>query len=212
MNERQSGVSEPQGESQGGPQGERLGERQGEPQAPSRRYPRTFGGLIGSMIVLVAAVVGYYVIQNVLHDEPDGKPVAVDYLSTVRDIQGGGYTVAYPATLPKGWLATDANFTPGDRPAWGLPLLTDSGTFAGIQQEDLSVEDMLATALPNGARKGEDVTIDSKVATTWTSWSDGQRDHAFSTSVGKDTLLVYGSASVADLKTLIGLLTTAPVA
>ena len=164
------------------------------------------------MIVLVLAVVGYYVIQNVTHDEPDGTPVAVDYLTTVRDIQAGGYTVAYPATLPKGWLATDVNFTPGDRPSWGLPMLTGARKFVGIQQENAPVRDLLDTALPQGAKQGADVTIPSGLAgdQTWSSWSDGKRDHAFSRQVGKDTVLVYGSAPVGDLKKLIGLLTVAP--
>jgi hypothetical protein len=182
-----------------------------EPQTGARRYPRTFGGLIASMIVLVLAVLAYYVLQNVTHDQPETKPVAVDYLPVVKEIQGAGYTVAYPSSLPKGWMARDEDhlFTPGDRPVWNLPMLTAAGRFVGVQQEDAPLRDLLDKALPKGATQGEDVTIDSAVTRTWSSWSDGKRDHAYAATVGRDTLLVYGSAPVADLERLVGLLTTA---
>jgi hypothetical protein len=163
------------------------------------------------MIVLVAAVLGYYVVQNLTHDEPDIKPVAVDYLSTVKAVQGAGVQVVYPRSLPQGWIARDPSFTPGDRPVWGLPMLTEQGKFVGIQQEDARLADMLGTYVPNGASRGKDVRLGGDVATTWSSWSDGKRDHAFAAQVGGDTLLVYGSAPVDDLERIIGLLTTAPV-
>jgi hypothetical protein len=183
-----------------------------EPQTGARRYPRTFGGLIGSMIVLVLAVVAYWVLQNVTHDQPDGEPVGYDYKSTVTAIQSADLTVAYPSSLPDGWIANgEPAFTPGDRPVWRMAMLTDDERFIGIHQENAPVSDMLDVDLPKGHRQGEDVTIDSDVATTWTSWSSGDSgDHAFTTTVGDDTLVVYGSAPVADIKTLVGLLTTAP--
>lgn len=181
-----------------------------EPQTGARRYPRTFGGLIGSMIVLVLAVVAYYVVQRAFHDEPEVRPEAVDYLQTVQAAQQGGYTIVYPASLPAGWRATEVHFTPGDRPVWGLPMLTDDGRYVGIQQEDAPLDDLLDTYLPKGAHQGADAHLDSPVGSTWTTWSDGKRDHAFATQVGEDTVLVYGSAPVADLERLVGLLTTAP--
>jgi hypothetical protein len=182
-----------------------------ELQTGARRYPRTFGGLIGSMIVLVLAVVGYYVVQNATHDQPEVKVEAADYLDTVRSVQQAGVRVAYPASLPEGWIARDPRFTPGDRPVWGLPMLTDDGRYVGVQQQDAPLSDLLDTYLPEGARQGEDVRLDSPVASTWTSWSDGKRDHAFAAEVGEDTLLVYGSAPVADLEELVRRLTTAPL-
>ena len=187
-----------------------------EPQSGARRYPRTFGGLIGSMIVLVVAVVGYWVAQNLTHDEPHVKPEAVDYLSTVRAVQGAGVKVVYPRSLPSGWIARDSDnkFVPGDRPVWQLPILTKDGRFVGIHQTNAPLKDLLAQDLPNGAKQGADLRIESDLGggkpTSWSSWSDGKRDHAFATQVGGDTLLVYGSAPVGDLKRLIGLLTTAP--
>jgi len=167
------------------------------------------------MIVLVLAVVGYYSYQNLTHDQPDVKPVAVDYRATVRTVQEAGATVAYPRSLPKGWIVRDSNsmYVPGDRPVWQLPMLTADGEFVGIHQTNAPLDDLLDSDVPQGARRGEDVRIPSGLdgVTTWSSWSDGSRDHAFAATLGDDTLLVYGSAPVADLKKVIGLLTTAPV-
>lgn len=186
-----------------------------EPQSGARRYPRTFGGLIGSMIVLVLVVVAFVVVRGLFRDTPEIHPEAVDYRGTVATVQEAGYTVAYPSSLPSDWIARDPLFTPGDRPTWGLPMLTEDGRFVGIQQQDAPLSDLLDTYVPNGARQGEDVRLESglgsAVGPTWTSWSDGKRDHAFATELGGDTLLVYGSASVEDLETLVRLLTVAPV-
>jgi hypothetical protein len=119
--------------------------------------------------------------------------------------------VAYPSSLPRGWIAREPRFTPGDRPAWALPMLTGDGEFVGVQQEDAPLDDLLGTYVPEGAHRGKDVRIRSAVGSTWSSWSDGKRDHAFATTLGRDTLLVYGSAPVADLKELAARLTTAPL-
>lgn len=182
-----------------------------EPQSGARRYPRSFGGLIGSMIVLLLVVVAYWFVAILPHDETENRPEPVDYLETVRAVQGAGVEIAYPPSLPSGWTAREPQFTPGDRPVWGLPLLTADGTFAGVQQEDAPLADLLDTYVPQGARQGKDARLDSRLSSTWTTWSDGARDHAFATELDGDTLLVYGSASVADLRRLAESLTTAPL-
>ena len=43
--------------------------------------------------------------------------------------------------------------------------------------------------------------------TSWQTWSDDGGDHGYSTELGDDALLVYGSAPVADIETYLGLLT-----
>ncbi|MFT4261767.1 MAG: DUF4245 family protein [Nocardioides sp.] len=187
-----------------------------EPTQGARRYPRTFGGLIGSMVVLVLAVVVYWGVQNLTHDHPTVKPEAVAYRETVAQVQQAGYTVAYPTSLDKGWKATSVHFTPGDRPAWGLGVLTSAGTYVGVAQEDADLSDLLTTYVDTSARQGADATISSPVGSTWTTWSDSGGDHAYATtlSVGgeEQTLLVYGSASTADLQSVVESLSTAAVA
>lgn len=182
-----------------------------EPTQGARRYPRTFGGLIGSMIVAVVAVVIYVVLQNGTHERPDIQPEAVDYLDTVATVQAASYTIAYPPTLAQGDIATAVRFTPGDRPAWGLSVYTAGEKFIGVQQQDDSLSSLLTTYVDKKARQGKDVTLGGPLGATWTTWSDAGGDHAFATEVEGDTVLVYGSAPVAELRAMAQSLTTAAV-
>lgn len=161
------------------------------------------------MIVCVVAVVAYWVLQNGTHSAPSYTPQAVDYTGTVKEIQAAGQSVVYPSSLPAGWKATDARYTPGDQPTWAVPMLTKAGTFAGLQVERTPVLDVVHQYVDKNAHQGSLVTIHSSVGDTWLSWSDSGGDHGFSAKVGQDTVLVYGSASVSDLETLVGLLTKA---
>lgn len=188
-----------------------MSQPQTEPQSGARRYPRTFGGLVGSMIVLVAAVLVFVALREVFREQPDVRPEAVDYLETVAAAQGAGIEVVYPTELPEGWIATDVRLTPGDRLVWGLPMLTDDEKFVGIQQEDADLDTLLETYVDEDARQGADVTIDSGVGSRWSSWTDEGGDHAFAAEVGETTVLVYGSAPVTDIKELVSRLSTAPV-
>ncbi|WP_300678816.1 DUF4245 family protein [Nocardioides sp.] len=184
-----------------------------EPAQGARRYPRTFGGLIASMIVAVIGVVAYWALQNATHDRPEIQPEAVDYLGTVQTVQEAKYAIAYPPTLPAGAIATAVRFTPGDRPVWGLSVLTKDDKFIGVEQENEDLSTLLTTYVDKHARQGKDVTLTSGLATgptAWTTWSDSGGDHAFATKLGTTTVVVYGSASVEDLQAVAESLTTAP--
>lgn len=177
----------------------------------AKRYPRTFNGLVASMIVCVVAVVGYWVVQNGTHSASEISPRAVDYTGTVKEIQAAGKSVVYPSSLPAGWKATDARYTP-EGPTWAVPMLTKTGTFAGLQVEPTPLLDLVHQYIDKNARQGAIVTIPSAVGDSWLEWSDSGGDHGFSAKVGTETVLVYGSASVADLKTLVQSLTVAALA
>ena len=183
-----------------------------EPTSGTRRYPRSFGALVGSMIVLVLAVVAYWALQSLTHPHDEVKPQPVDYLGAVGAAQSVGISLVYPPSLPDGWLATDARLDRSEGMAWSLPMLTDKGKYVGLQQEDhAKLSDLIATYVDDDAKQGEDVTLESPVATTWSTWSDSGGDHAFAAEVGDAIVLVYGSAPVADLETVVRSLTTAPV-
>ncbi len=174
------------------------------------RYPRTTNGLIGSLIVtvlVVGAVVGLGALNG---DKPEVKPTSVDYLSAVGFAQEGGYDVVYPSALPEGWMATSLDFTPGDRPDWGVGMLTDRGTFVGLRQEDASLGSLLATYVDEESVEGAEITVEGSVASVWRSFSDEGGDLAFAAEVGEDTVLVYGSASSDDLLLILESLTTEP--
>lgn len=178
------------------------------------RYPRTFGGLIGSMVVTVVFVAGYIAFRALTRDQPDIKQ-EIDYLSQVQELQAADVGVVYPCGLPDGWRATSTDFERGTPPQWGVGFVTDEDEFVGVRQEQQDVEDLLETYVDESADQGDDAAPANELGiTTWQTWSDTGGDHAFSAALGGpldgQTLLVYGSASVAQQEQLIGLLSTAP--
>jgi hypothetical protein len=174
------------------------------------RYNRSAGGLVGSMIVLVLVVIGIVIFRGTFRDTPTYEPDHVDYLALVTSIQqGAGLEPVYPASLSDGWFVKAATFTSDDRPVFDLAITTDEGHFAGLHQEDRSVDELVDTFVGTDATEGDQVQLDSSVAPTWQTFSDPGGDHAFAAQVGDDTVLVYGSAPEDDLRTLVESLTTA---
>lgn len=175
------------------------------------RYNRSFGGLIGSMIVLVLVVFGIVVFRGAFRETPEYEPDPVDYRALVTSIQLGDSTPVYPTELPDGWIVKEATYTPGDRPVFDLAMSTDEDRFAGLHQEDEGIDSLVQTYVGAGATEGETVTIDSDVATEWQTFTDPGGDTAFAAEVGEETVLVWGSAPEEDLRDLVETLTTAPV-
>lgn len=160
------------------------------------------------MIVTVLVVGGYAALQALHGHGADAKPTRVDYRSSVTFAQRQGIDVVYPRSVPQGWTPTSVDLVPDDRPSWGIGILTTDGRFAGIRQEDSSLDDLLHTYVDENPTQGAPVEVTGSVAPRWQSWSDAGGDHAYSAEVGGDEVLVYGSASSADLRRLLGELTT----
>jgi len=186
-------------------------------QAPSR-YDRSYGGLIASLLVTLLVVVGYVGLRALNRDELEVRPEPVDYVEAVGAAQDAGFTLVYPRELPRGWIVTKLDFQRGEDPAWGMALLTASGTFVGLRQEEDDLDDLLGTYVDENPTEDGEATLESPLATTWQSWADEGGDHAYSTEVvsvdgapGGATLLVYGSASEEDQVELIDLLVTDPL-
>jgi hypothetical protein len=194
--------------------------QQGAP-GPAGRHDRSYGALIGALLVTVLVVVGFVGLRALNRDELEVRPQPVDYSEPVAAAQDAGFTLVYPTRLPDGWIVTNLDFERGEHPAWGMDLLTGDGSFVGLRQEDADVDDLLSTYVDESPSKGETVTLDSAVATSWQAWSDEGGDRAYSARVasveggsGQDpgaTLLVYGSASAQEQAELIGLLVTEPL-
>jgi Protein of unknown function (DUF4245) len=176
------------------------------------RYNRSFGGLIGSMIVLVLVVFGIVLFRGTFRDVPEYEPEPIDYLALVSSVQLGELTPVYPAQLPDGWIVKDAAFTPGDRPVLDLAMSTDEDRFAGLHQEDDDIDDLVRTHVGADATEGDPVSLDSEVASRWRTFTDPGGDTAFAAEVGEESVLVWGSAPEEDLRDLVETLTTAPVA
>lgn len=172
------------------------------------RYQRSFGGLIGSMIVLVVVVFGIIVFRGTFRDTPEYQPDDVDYLEMVTSIQQLGLEPVYPPTLPSGWYAKAASFEPSDRPAIDLAFTTADEHTVGLHQEDTGEAGLLDTYVGDGAQQNDD-TLTTDLG-TWTGWDDSaDSDHAWTTEIGDDTILVYSSGDPDELRTFVESLTTA---
>lgn len=181
-----------------------------QPGTPAR-HQRSTSGLIGSMIVTVAVVLVVGLLLRLDNGGAAQDPEPVAYAEVVTAAQQAGLAVAYPATVPRGWIATSVSFEPGPSPAWGLGFLTETGTFAGIRQQDADIKDLLRTYVDPEPVRGDDVTVDSALGQTWQTYTDSGGDRAYAALVqvgGRpETVLVYGSASTAELRTLLESLT-----
>jgi hypothetical protein len=176
------------------------------------RYQRSFGGLIGAMVVILLAIGAFVAFRAVNRDVPDGGPDPIDYLEQVGYAQEADLTVVYPSSLPEGWYATSVTLGQETPPAWGIGMLTDSGSFVGIRQEQDDVEDLLATYVDEEhVDEAPAITVEGSIAPEWQGWTDQGGDRAYAAEVDGETVLVYGSASEADLRTVVERLTTEPV-
>lgn len=180
------------------------------------RYPRSFGALIGSMIVLVAAVVVFVGFRDFFRaaPAPDLVGAAVDWEPSVREIQTIA-TVVWPRDMAADWTVTSGDWdrTDPDRPQWRMGIDTPDG-FVGLYQQDAPVEDLVEATIGDDTSSSE-VTIDTDVADDWTRWAAPDGDVAYSTVLdpnGQDeaTLVVYGTDD-AEVQVLMGSLTTDPI-
>lgn len=189
-----------------------------EPRERPSRYDRSFGGLIAALIATVLFVAAYVGFRAFIREQPDVEPQSVNYLSCVSDVQGAGSTVVYPMALPAGWIDTSVAYERGDSPSWRIGILTDREQFVGVVQQKEDAQDLVRTYVDKNPIPGDDASPANGLGvTTWRTWSDRGGDHAFAAvldagPVAGETLLVYGSASVAEQEALIDLLTVAPVA
>jgi hypothetical protein len=185
------------------------------PERPSR-YTRSFSGLVVAMGVTVLAVVAYVGVRSLIRDQPDIHP-EVDYAACVAFLQAADVAAVHPASLPDGWRATAVHYEPGTPPEWRLAMLTDDEEFVGVVQQDEDVDDLLARYVDQSPHPGEESAVPNSLGvSSWRTWSDSGGDHAFAAELATgpgagQTLLVYGSAPVADQERLIGLLTFDPV-
>lgn len=171
------------------------------------RYQRSLAGGIGSLIVLVLAVLAFVGFRAVFRDNDAVDVEPVDYLAVVGPAQQSGMRVIYPPSLPRGWKATSVHFDPGDPPAWGVGMLTGEGKFVGVRQQDSELDGLLADAGLDDPAEGDLQQVQSPIATKWQEWSDADGDHAYTAEVGDYEVLVYGSAATDDLLTVVRSLT-----
>lgn len=175
------------------------------------RYQRNVGGLVGAMIILLLAVGAYVAFRATFRAELDVPPTPVDYLALAQQGQEIDIDVVYPASLPAGWVATGADIEGGAEPLWRVGLVTADEMFVGLRQSSESENTLLTTYVGDEPVEGAGYTSDGGVVARWRTYETDDGDLAYATDRGDQILLVYGSASEADLRELIGRLSTAPL-
>ena len=174
-------------------------------------YQRSASGLVGALLVTLL-VIGVFVAFRALNrDELEVGPEAVDYREQAGLAQEAGLDVVYPRDLPEGWQATNVEVAPGERPVWGVSLLTDDQRYVGIRQEDDQLDDLLSTYVDEDVVARPDVRIEGSVAEEWQVFEDDGGDLAYAADLGDEIVMVYGSAGEEDLRLVLERLTTEPI-
>jgi hypothetical protein len=155
------------------------------------RYQRSAPGMIGAMLILLAVVVGFVLLRDLNRAEPESPVRAIDYQRTVDFAsEQADFDILAPESLPTGWKATTAGFTP-DPGDWHLGVLTDRGRYVGIEQSTRSARSMLETYVDPSPTRAGAVTIDGA---RWQKWTDPGGDIALVRTRGEVTTLVVGTA------------------
>lgn len=160
------------------------------------RYQRSMGGMVGALVVTVGVIIAFVVFRAVTRDDLEVDREAIDYLVLVEGLQQSDLLdPVYPATLPKGWTAVDADFDAEDL-TWSLDLNPDEGDFVGVVQSRLKLDELLETHVDEDhVSEGDRVTLDSPLASTWQTFSDDGGDYAVAAEVKGFTVLVFGTVS-----------------
>lgn len=188
---------------------------QGEPAGKAGRYQRSAAGLVTSLVVTVVAIGAVLFFMGVFRNDFETRPERVDYLEAVTSAQSAGLTPSYPRSLPEGWIATGVDIAPGDQPSFMLRLLTDDNKFVAVRQEAASPLALLHQWVDEEVEVAEGYSVPDDVrrpvARDWKGYTDDGGDTAYVADVGEETLMVFGSASAADLQAVIGALVTTPL-
>jgi hypothetical protein len=190
-------------------------ERRPEPEQPGR-YQRSTSGMVGALLVTLLVILAFVGFRALNRSNLDVKPERVDYLAQVRYAQQAGSDVVYPARLPSGWYATQVTLSPGTPSELELSMLTGDGAYVGFVESPESLPDLLSTYVDPHATGGQPTTVTGSVVARWSTWTDGGGDTALAAQRGqgknRQSLLVFGTVTQAQLEDLASSLTTSPAA
>ncbi|HWJ09107.1 MAG TPA: DUF4245 domain-containing protein [Nocardioides sp.] len=176
------------------------------------RYQRSAGGLVVSLVVTVIGIGALLWFMGIFRPDFETKPTAVDYLETVEAMQSADLAPVYPVGLPEGWIATSVTVPTEKDPFFMVGMLTDDDEFVAVRQEDASFGALLAGSVDEETQPADGYTVPDSVrrpvAREWEGHTDDGGDTAYLAEVGDQSVMVFGSASLADLHAIIDALTT----
>lgn len=171
------------------------------------RYQRTFGGLIGSMLVILVGVAAFVLFRELTREVPDAQAEPIEWRPAVMYAAETGTPVVHPRDLDPDWVVTSAEFRAGESVLWGMGMLTGDEEFVGLRQEDEDVRTLLDTYVDENAEEQEPVRLDSELDGEWRTFTDAGGDTAYVLERESDVVMVYGSASAEVLDGFVAQLT-----
>lgn len=150
--------------------------------------------MIGAMLVLLAVIAGFLVIRELGRTTPETPVRAVDYVESAEYARSqASFDVVAPESLPDGWRATSARYTPAPAERWHLGVLTDEERYVGLEQGPRPEGPMVEEYVDEAAARGEQVRVDGAGGVEqWTSYTD-DGDLALVRHEGGVTTLVVGT-------------------
>jgi len=185
-----------------------MGAASGQP----GRYQRSTSGMVGALLATLLVIGAFVAFRACNRTDLQVEPDHVDYLAQVGFAQQAGDRVVYPASLPGGWYATQLAVDPGQPTELRLSMLTGENDYVGFVQSPDSAPVLLTRYVDAAPVSGGPADVPGAVdgeVTRWNVWTDDGGDTALVARHGAETLLVFGTASRAQLEQLAGSLTTA---
>lgn len=97
----------------------------------------SMGDIVRSVFVLGLIVLALWGFGRFFTSTPDNPVRAIDYVSVVDSARPvADFALLAPRTLPEGWKATSARYSPS---SWHLGVLTDDEDYIGLEQTRTSV-------------------------------------------------------------------------
>ena len=159
--------------------------------AEGGRYERSASGMVGAMVVLLLLIGGFVVLRELNRTTPEATVPTVDWARVADSARSeSGFDVLAPPSLPAGWRATSATYTPPPEDAWHLGLLTDGGRYVGLEQSEGTPVSMVRTYVDAEATRAGSVNIRGQ---RWSVWTDAKGDTALVRDSGEVTTLVVGT-------------------
>lgn len=175
------------------------------------RYTRSFGGLVGSMLVILVGLAAFIAFRELTREVPVTQAQPVEWRPSVARAAEEGTLVVYPAQVHPSWTVTSAELVVSDPPVWGMGILTGDDSFVGLRQEDEDVEELLEVFVDEETEELDPVRLDGELGGSWRAFTDDGGDHAYVLERRRDVVLVYGSAPTTELEEFVAQLTEEPL-
>lgn len=163
----------------------------------SSRGNPSMGDVVRSVAVLGALVVALWGFGQLFTNTPD-KPIrSIDYVDTVRSARPAAeFELLAPSSLPTGWVATSAKFTPT---TWHLGVVTADEEYVGLEQSKVAAKQLIGV-YAKGSKAAGNVTIDGR---SWDVRKSPDGDIVFIRTESGLTTLVTGQAPRAEVEAYV---------